>query len=627
MNDDDDELEGEETDEDAAAQRRETTRTTRGSALGGPSGLPATPPANEASSRTTNGTSRSRRSTTTGAVGMGNAPQTATSAAPAAPAPPPNAKDAPWTDQDAEAMLAEMLGNEHPRCLQKLGKSAYDVICDVVPEGNPAMGSSPLETIDCSSIVGDGNQTCGQALRERVTALHFAVSKGGPGSFELRFRWRQGGQLYGRGKMRLASPAEIVAARNAQQPRAGTGQSPYGAPPPQYIPNPQPPPPVGYGAPSVQQPPQYPPPPPQYPYTRQAEQQPSQPSHDPEVSQLRTDVAGLAGAVRELMHWAREGGRAPAPQSPQPPQAAPGMGAQPGQGAWPRPQYGQPRSEVEELREEMEDMRDELNAYRRSQQFAGGGRPPGFGGAAPVATPSPAPHPVAPPPPPPAPRGPNGEIWVESARAWCMPVGMQPAAAHVPAPQPVPAPAPAPAAATQPVGVGATPFNAAAEQMQAMVMELQSGILKRVVKVAGDQIQAAFSGAQATGLGGAEEEDPEPPPAAPEASLPFEVVPVPDTSLFGHPVKYTPNKESGKLDFEGFVMSNPGVLEEGAKLAGVVVDAIGNFAKKAASATVGTHAAQAAQQLPAGVGHAQVVDSVPEGAQDATGNGSSFPRV
>jgi hypothetical protein len=106
---------------------------------------------------------------------------------------------------------------------------------------------------------------------------------------------------------------------------------------------------------------------------------------------------------------------------------------------------------------------------------------------------------------------------------------------------------------------------------------------------------------------------------------------VPGTKLFGHDVKYTPSKSTGKLDLEGFVMSNPGVLEEGAKLIGMAVEAGAAFAKRAATSTGGS--APQIQQIAAGVGQAQVVDSVPEGAQDAsarpagTPGAGSFPAV
>gem|GEM_PF-4066041 len=124
------------------------------------------------------------------------------------------------------------------------------------------------------------------------------------------------------------------------------------------------------------------------------------------------------------------------------------------------------------------------------------------------------------------------------------------------------------------------------------------------------------------------EPEPEPEPAGPE--LPFEVVPVEGAELFGHKVMYTPNKKTGKLDLEGFAMSNPGVLEEGAKLVGVAFEAIGTFAKKAAAAAsqpgVGAPA-QISQAAGVGSAPAQVVDSIPDAARDATAGAGAFPAV
>jgi len=154
-------------------------------------------------------------------------------------------------------------------------------------------------------------------------------------------------------------------------------------------------------------------------------------------------------------------------------------------------------------------------------------------------------------------------------------------------------------------------------------MELQSGIMKRVVKEVGTVIQSGFS--NAAGLGAPEEDEPEPPPPAdPKASLPWDTVPLADTTLFNHPAKYATDKETGKISWEGVVAENPGIIEKGAELLGAGMEVLSTFAKKAASGA----AAHAPQQLPAaGVGQAQVVDEVPEGAQNAGPGAGSFPRV
>jgi len=600
------------TDEDDVAERREATRT----AAPAPSRTPTV-------AGVPTSTSRSRSKST----GVGSAPA---ASAPAVPATPPTAKEAPWTDQDAEAMWHEMLGGEHPRSLAKLGLTVYDVMADIIPVANPQLGNSPLDSItpDCSSIAGDGNMTPGEALRERVTKLHFAVSGGAPAQWKITFKRRQAGSwvLYGVGTMRLGSANQITAARMSRGVGGAYPQQPP-QPQPQYMPptQPQQQPPVGYGAVPVQQPPY--PPPPQYPQNEPGSPWPRReqaPSHDPEVSNLRAEVAGLSGAVREMMEFIRGDRRAP-PAAPVTQPA--GVGAAPPQ-PWPRPQA---RNEVEDLREELEDMRDELNAYRRT----GVGVAPSRPWTPPVQSALPPQHvPVQTPPAPPAPRGPNGEIWVESARAWCMPVGMQPAAAvQAPAPQSIPAVQPQ----TQPVGVGASPpgqqvFTAAAEQLQGMVMEMQAGIMKRVVKVVAEQVGAAFGQAQA-GLGStANEPEPEPEPEDPKAALPWDAIPLEGTTLFGHPAKYVTDKETGKINWQGVVAENPGIIEKGAEILGMGAEALSNFAKKAASAATTAQGAGAAQ-LPAGVGAAQVVETIPPAAQDATarangaGRAGGFPQV
>jgi|HubBroStandDraft_2_1064218.scaffolds.fasta_scaffold00039_42 hypothetical protein len=608
------EIDDDTTDEDAAEARRESTRTT----------APASRTPTVAGVPASVNRSRSR------ATGVGAAPVVPV---PAVPSAPPTAKEAPWTDQDAEAMWHEMLGGEHPRSLARLGITVYDVMADIIPVANPDLGTSPLDSItpDCSSIAGDGQMSPGEALRERVTKLHFAVSKGRPAQWEVRFKRRLQNSwvLYGKGVMRLGAANEISAARMSRG--VGAGQV-YPQQPPQYQPpaQPQQPPHVGYGAVPVQQPP-YPPPPPQYPQNEPGSPWPrrdQQPSHDPEVSNLRAEVAGLSGAVREMMEFIRGDRRAPPP--PVQAQPAPGVGAAPAASPWPRPQY-QPRNEVEDLREELEDMRDELNAYRRTG--VGGAPPrPWSPPAQPAAQPQHAP--AQPPPPPPAPRGPNGEIWVESARAWCMPVGMQPAAAPAPVPQPAPPPPQQPA--PQQVGVGAPPgqqvFTAAAEQLQGMVMEMQAGIMKRVVKVVAEQVGAAFGQAQA-GLGSAASEpEPEPEPEDPKSALPWDAIPLEGTTLFGHPAKYVTDKETGKINWQGVVAENPGIIEKGAEILGMGAEALSNFAKKAASAATSAQGA-GPQQLPAGVGAAQVVETIPPTAQDATarangaGRAGGFPQV
>ena len=546
---------------------------------------------------------------------------------PADPPAPPTSKEAPWSSNQADLVWDEMNGGEHPRSLAKLGKSAFDV--KIVVTRTVAGARYPVDTMQGNEVLGGDNVSPGEALRQRVENQHMAITDA-PCSYDVGVNWKPGGTFYGRGLiLSFPSRGEIVAMRGVTrsvQGGAGYGQIPQQQPyPPQAPPYAQQPPqqpqqpPVGYGAAPAQ--PQYIPNP----------AYPQPPAHDPEVSHLRAQVAELSGGLRELMEFVRGDRQRPPtpPPAPQTPPAQPqqGFGAAPqSREPWPRrPSYE--RSETDELRDELDDLRAELNALHR--RGPGG---PGFGQAPPQAAPPPVQ--AAPPPPPPAPRGPNGEIWVESARAWCMPVGMQPAAAAAqpvaPAATPVaPAPAPAPTARAG-VGAAQDPISGVETQFRSMVADMQSSVMKRVAR----EMQNALSGVQ-TGLGQAEEEpEPEPPPE-PQSTLPFDVIDMPGQDLWGHPLKYAASKETGRIDLEGFVMSNPGVLEKGAEVLGALVEIGSTFAKRAAQATTMTRPGGA--QLPAaGVGQssasqAHVVENIPDEAQPAatsTGSGSgSFPAV
>jgi len=604
-----------------------------------PAAPPPAPPQPRVSSPRANGSGNgSARRERTGVGATAQQTPSTQAAPPPAQAEPPDAKNAPWSSNHADLVWDEMNGGEHPRCLAKLGKSAFDT--KIVVAHTVAGARHVVDSMQGSEVMGGGDVSPGEALRQRAENKHMVVTDA-PCTYDVSINWKPGGTFYGRGLvLSFPSRGEIVATRGvtrSAQGGAGYGQIPqqqpyqpaapmYGAPQP---PQPQSPP-AGYGAPPAQ--PAYMPNP----------SYPQQPMHDPEVSNLRTEVAGLAGAVKGMMDYMREereyarGERQRPPTPPQAPQAPP---AQPQQGFGAAPQHQQPwprrpgyeRSEADELRDELDDLRAELNALHRRGSGAPGG--PGFGQAPAQAVVQPAAH--VPPPPPPAPRGPNGEIWVESARAWCMPVGMQPAAAAAqPAAAPVqataPVQAPAPAARTG-VGAATEPFSGVETQFRNMVADMQATVMKRVAR----EMNSALSGMQ-TGLGQAEEEPEPAPPPEPESTLPFDVIDMPGQDLWGHPLKYAASKETGRIDLEGFVMSNPGVLEKGAEVLGALVEIGSTFAKRAAQATTMPRAASSQLPAAAGVGQspatqAQVVENIPEEAQHATasnGAGSgSFPAV
>ena len=183
------------------------------------------------------------------------------------------------------------------------------------------------------------------------------------------------------------------------------------------------------------------------------------------------------------------------------------------------------------------------------------------------------------------------------------PAQAAPAVAAAPAPQPVAQPA------TPPAGVGAAPPVASTlQQAQDVVNGFQSLVTQaKQLRQVTQQLSQVF-GAE-TGLGAVEPEpEPEPEPeAAPTPELEWDTIPVPNTEFFGHPAMFTPNKKTGKIDWTGVVVSNPGIVEQGIAIAGKLADAAQEFAKRATPGTVGAP----------GVGAAHVVNEIPANAQPA----------
>lgn len=567
---------------------------------------------------------RARSHHATAAAGVGSAP----------PTEPPNAEQAPWTYKEADLMLGEMLGGEHPRSLVKYGKTPYDFQAEVRRSDGVGGQSVCIKTIPGQELQGSADVTPGEVLRNIVGDVHLVSAKS-PVTYDIWFSWRSPQRQYGKGRLQMPAPEEIIALRNAMR----TSQQPYQPP---YQPA-QPPqqPPVGYGAPPVSnQRPPYQPPPGEYhpdgnPYGRRPEHQ--QPSRDPEVSNLRAEVGELRGAIGEMLEYMRGDRRAPPPASAA--QVSQGFGGTPQERPWPTPRRRE-RTEADELRDELDDLREEMDAMRRG----GRGGASGFGAAPQVQAPAPAPRQA---PTAPAPlRGPNGAVWMDGF-GWCFPqetvaqMVSQPVAQQAHAPQPAPAPAPAPAVQPQPApaparpvaGVGAMPVSPLRGFIDGAREFLRDG--KEIRKVAAELEEVFGGNGGDVGLGAAE--DPQTPstPEEPESVLPFasEVVggDGPDApKLFGQPIRYVVDKETGKFDLKGFAFANPGIMEKGVEIAGIVSEGFRNLTARAA-ASAGT-----AAQFPAAAGvagapaPAQVVDNIPPDAKPAQTNGAgsgSFPRV
>lgn len=189
----------------------------------------------------------------------------------------PNASGAPkWTSHEAEQIWPEII-----QWLTAKGRSPYDVCVNVV-RIEPPQRAGIGEPFEAHACMGDGTTTPGAALKFMVEEFYHLRTCRTPARYELQFVWRANGNYITHAYLSLASPAEILALRNAQIERRmyaqayGQQQAPgLGAPP--YRPafqQPQP------QQPQTQQ--QQPPPygyPPPYPYF----QQPQQPQTDPKV--------------------------------------------------------------------------------------------------------------------------------------------------------------------------------------------------------------------------------------------------------------------------------------------------------------------------------------------------------
>lgn len=511
-----------------------------------------------------------------------------------------------WSNKEADLMFGEMLGNEHPKCLKKSGRTVHDLSCDIVRlDGREAV---KLGSFEASAVSGSKQQSPGDMLQYMVEDKFHLPLASGPGLYEVRFVWKQDNRIYGRGRMALASPSEIIAVRRAraqqQEPQPSPQQQPY-VPPPQPAPAPQypqqPQPGMGYAQPphgyAPQQPYQ------QLPYP----QQPGA-SHDPEVSALRAEVGELRGSLSEMLSFMRErrdyrGEPPPAaaaavpPGPPQPPLPSPGVGAPPPYARSPYDSYREShemramRGDIADLKDTVADVMTIVKTIVRGPQpqapvgvGAAGAGQGGQGG-------SPAPAAAAVAAPAAAPPAPDVEKTIVAVLDR---LGVRPGGA----------------------GLG-SPFAGFAQQAHEMkrAFGAMRSLRDDIDNMLGDMSAEPEPSAAETPPQGAAIEKPEP-----EPELPFEVITVPDTKLFGHDAKYTPNKRTGKIDVEGFVMSNPGVLEKGFELLGAAVDGIKTLATQAAK-----HSGQAPHQQPQQPAH--VVREIPAAARDASVGTGATPAA
>jgi hypothetical protein len=203
--------------------------------------------------------------------------------------------------------------------LKRQGKSPYDVVVRVLRADGKLVQLPGL--IDGSAIMGGGNMSPGDALREAVaTQYHEPVARG-PMTYNVHFCWKATGQFITRGVFNFPSPEEMWAFRQAavtaerqksSMPRRELGAPPFdgggyaggrfpqeygGAPPPPF-----------YGS------------PPQAPQNGGGDEMAQMRA---EMSRMREREQYQAGVIAELLRAQKEG-RAPNFQGvAAPPPAAP----------------------------------------------------------------------------------------------------------------------------------------------------------------------------------------------------------------------------------------------------------------------------------------------------------------
>lgn len=144
-----------------------------------------------------------------------------------------------WSSHQADVLFPELL-----TWLEANGRSAYDVMVNVI-RVEPPPRASVGEGFEANAAIGDTSTTPSDALTRLVSDYyHLPVSRT-PAKYELQFVWRANGNYITNAYLSLASPAEIIALRNAQYQRRMNMS--YQAPG------------VGMGSPGIQGPPMLPP--------------------------------------------------------------------------------------------------------------------------------------------------------------------------------------------------------------------------------------------------------------------------------------------------------------------------------------------------------------------------------
>jgi len=518
--------------------------------------------------------------------------------APAAPPDPAPTDEDQMLAKEADLMWTQLCGEDHPKCLSKKGLSPDLVDLTFFKMDGPlSKVKQKIDAIVGSAVTGVNGQTPGEALwAYGCDSVHIPLSNGGPALFEVRVTKRYGGTPIASGMLSYSAPDVIHAQRMARQ-RVQHPQPGVGAPQPFYpgaslgggFAQPQP---QNMGAPQHQ--------PTEQPmnghgqgggWPRPRFEEPASLAQmsRKELEDARSAVELQQRTIDRLLNMQQEQRRDA------------GVGGAPEADRRRRYEDEEREEELAEMRAANSELRAELAELRRAVYAR-----PGVGATPTAVEATPAPRPgyrePMPPPPPQYPRGPQGEVWVEGV-GWCLPArrtGMgDPTGGAAPAAvQPVAQP-PQPAAAAQPAGVATmpgqpppNPMMVAMERMQHTIMRSQEAWMTSFSEQFTRQMEKTF---KQQGMGAQPLPEPEPEPELSEEEekpdAGYDIIDVPDATIFGQPAKYARDRKTGNPHVVGTIMSNPGLIEKGTEMLGKGFDALGTLAKRVA-----------VTQQPAGVG-------------------------
>jgi hypothetical protein len=446
-----------------------------------------------------------------------------------------------------------------PELLEQLktnGKSPYDIAIRVVCEDPPP--TRPIgNAFDASAVVGDRSTSPSDKLYQMVRDHYHMTWAKASCMYDIQFVWKSGGGIARRGSLTMPHPDEIVSQRDNEN--ASRGRQSGGYPRQQWNDPPQPRQEDWRDRERERDRDGFGEPP------RERERERGRDRETETEWRLRMDlererenVARLQGQMNEVLAAVREG-RMPSQQVSQ---------TQPTTAPAPAPQ-AQPQVDLDGV------------VFRILDRM---GFKPGVGTPPAAAQPAqPAAQPMQP--------------QVDAVEAAVLKIlgalGIKPG---------------------QPgIGVGAAPPPArnVVEETDAAVQGFEKMVASIVrMRGLGKKLDTIFGGGEVPvqpSEATAEVIDPE--AAAGEGKLPFDAVAIPEVKWSdGRPVMYTADPKTGKVDWTAAAFSNPAVVEK-------VAEGFTRF-----MGTLGKVVQASMQGQQTGLGESEVVDDVPDDAQDANAN-------